>query len=1468
MYEWKKNNNARINKKILFILILVVTAIGASLVASRQILRNILSKKSLEAGQAAFANKDWVSAYTNFQEYLGRNPDDVEILRKYAEAKLLVRPVNSDLIAGAISAYRRIMQLDPKDESVYEKLVQLYGGIGNYEELKYIADKKLEFAPNDKNAPLWKADALLNMNKIQEAQVTLQQLINDIESSSKRYPDEYVKACFRMSICITDVDSSSEAAKKALEWLDKAVDYADKSAEAYVNRARFYCDTLSDHLVAKKDLEKADTLNPENPKIRYVSAAQWITLGKYEKAAAEVEAVDKLSQQTLQKYYLDIKDAEVARFLLLSDLALRQGKIKKAVSLADASLPGLTEERHRIQVLPSAVRVYAIDGNDTQARKYLEEYLDDLKKIGGTYLSSLKTTYLQALVAFAEKKPYLVINLLQPAVVNNANAGELWQLLGQAFSRTNQHRRAIDALTKYLTIFPKDFEMLRLLAKEYSVQKQWSKAYENAAEAESLVPDDINAQLLRIESGLHLAIENPGEPNVSALEKFSSELAKLQHDNPNEIDVRILHAAIYEYLREPEKTEKELKQAIADLNNVEDSNKPMKIEIQLANFYKRNKRLSEAIAAGREITEKYPKSAEPWLFLSDMYLANSENDKVRDCLEEGLKSVVSKNDKHSLSIKLALFELARGDQKAGKQLLEKIAEEDNQEIEARELLLELRENQQDSIQAQKLIDQIKSIEGQTGLRWRVYQAKLWLSLDQWRTKQEDISDYLQNCISHDPGWTAPVLLLVDLYNKQGDVRRIEEICRQAIARNPLAFDVTNVLLNLLESQGRFSEAQEILQRMDTNQKLFNAWQIRLALNTGDVSSAIDQLKVRASSNKKDANSRIQLAWLIYQQTKDANQAFTYLDEAQAIVPDSAVIKQMRAVILKKDGRSEEAMKIIDEYVKKHNDFDAYYLRGMYLADEGKYELAENDYKKLTSFADKGIRGYELLSNFYYDSNQPDKAISVIKEGLDKYPADLSLERDLMKLLVIEGPTQNLESANSIIKVLEEKLPDDSEIKMYKAAVLMINPTGQSMEAAKKILDGIIKSEPMLVKPYLMLIDISLTKKDYEAARNYANQALGANPGNQAFKTAQSRIELQAGNSELAAALAHNILQENSDNTEAIDIYVRASLNSGNASLLKEAKNLVEKALGRNPNNEKLLIAKSNILRSMGQAKEAIPGLEAYCKKEPGSKSVAALVNLAELYRITGDFSEAEQKINQVSLIDPNNLSVIHARFLLLVAEKNYDKLSGISDSYISSENQNITILLNAATILLSLDSRNLKEDGLKLFEHAAEISPDSPDTNYSLASALYRMGKKEQAVTTYRELLKKFPNDIRAMNDLAWIIQEDGQNYNEALDLANKGLQIAPYDLHLLDTRGTILSKNNQLNEAKKDFERIIEWSTADIDPQQRQKARALLKVGRVCVTLNALAEAKKHFQRALEIDQKSNVLTQAEREEIKKIIK
>ncbi len=1463
MHNW--NRYAKINVKLLVILILVVAAIGSSLLAARQIRRGILSKKSLEAGEAAFENKDWPVAYENFREYLGRNPDDIEILKKFAQARLSMRPLDGDAIIEVISAYRRIMRLDPLDDIAFDKLVTLYSSIRNFEELAYVARTRLEHVPDDKKAPLRLADALINLNRVNAAQEVLLKFIEELNAHAEKY-DEYPQACVKMSKIVSS-DNTPEAVTEALGWLNKAIEYAPESVEALANRGRFYRITAnipgmsaSDRLAAiRRDLEAADNLDPDAPQMRIFLGSEWMALGELDKAAAEIKAVDALPEEKLKEYFIDTRGWTVVRFLLASELTIKRGDIMEAVSLADDTLSILTENRHRVQVLPSAIGLYVATGKVSQARSCLDEYLNTQHTLEETQESKSRIAYMQALVAKAEERPYVVIDVLQPIIVDNASAPQLWRLLAEAYSRTDQTRRAVSALIKYLSFYPRDPEMILHLAKEYRNLGDWYKTFETARLVESLNPTDIVVKLLRIEASIHLAVKQSDKIDTAKLEELSTELKELRQEHPDQVNIRTLQAVIAIYLRQPDTTEEQLKLAI------EECKEPLSAEMQLINYYYRTERMAEAINLCETSCKRHPEIAEPWLCLVDLHVADKDYNSARNCLKQGLDTVTETQEKRSLSIKLALLEILHGDRATGIDLLSELAAQDKREIQARLLLLGIREIQEDSTTAEKLVRELRQAEGETGLQWRLNQASLLLSSADWRSKQRDIAELLQYCISADPSWSAPALLLVDMYERLEDFRRVEGICRQALSVNPSSIDIADKLLLLLEGQGRFEDAENVLQQVEMNRQVASAWHIRMALRMGDLSRAINELKLRISNNEGDVASRIQLARLVYQQTKDSKQALAYLKDIEDITSGSSLaITGIKASILREDGQIEEAMRIIDDYVANKNDFNAYWMRALYLSMEGEFERAEEDYRKLTTFTVMGTKGYELLSNFYVNNKKLDKAVTILEEGLKAYPADLILERRLMKLLFLQGPTQNRVRALEILTKLEEQLPQDPELMRLRAMQLLETPTPQSLKTARGTLESVIKLEPTAIDAHLMLIRIAMQDGEYESARNYAIQALGSNPNNLALMSARSRIELAVGNTQMSVELARLVFQKDPNNAAARNVFVEAALNSRDYNLLKEARMLIESAVDSNPTNENLLISRAHVLIALELYQTAIPELEACYQTEEGSNSVPVIVTLADLYRLIGDMEKAKQMIEQAEGLDPNNQVVVHARLLLLIAQNRLEELTQISSAYISAKEQNPELLLEAASILVASDSMELKEEALKLFEHVVTISPKSMNARLGWASTIYQMGNIERAKKMYQELLAQYPNDIRILNDLAWILQEHNQQYAEALELANRGLELVPNDLHLLDTRGTILSKmENRLDEAKNDFEKIVELIPSD----SQQKAKALLKLGRTCVKLNDLIQAKQHLKYALEIDQKFNVFTPPERAEIAGII-
>ena len=1512
-----RNVNGRINVKVVVILVLVVVALGISLVAARQVRRTILSKQAITAGNAAFEKEDWKTAYQNFQEYLGRHPDDVEILKKYAKARMSVSPVEPPNILQAIAGYRRALQLDPTDEEVYDELAKLYGGIGNFQDLAYIADMRLEHDPNDRQAPLWLADALVRLDEPADARQTLEAFIKDLEEALPEKHHEYVQACAGMSLIEgrEDSEDSPDALPRALSWHHKAIAYLPDSAEARMGRARFYREaaqgadesvqrqllalvdqndieavdatekTARDQLLslARKDLETVDAQGTEDPKICLFLCEEWMAHGELDQAEVELQAAENLPEEVIEENFLDAKGFKVAKYSLYLRVKTLKRATAEGVEIANEALKELEDTRYRIQILPLAIPLYVADANVADpnhlkvAKKYLNEYLEALLTQKGMTDSRATRAYLQALVAKAEGNFYAVIDALHLIVETESADPQrrplLVGLLAEAYGRTNQESRAVSTLTKHLRNQPANQQMIRQLAVAYSRLGDWDNTFKTAQQALSYDPANVALKLLRTEAGVRLAVGQPEGVDTAKLKELKGELAQLRLEDPNNVELRLLQATITNYLEGPEAVESELKQVIAD------SNEPLRAQMQLARYYQNEGHTAKAIEVCLAACERNGKIAEPWLFLSALHAADGNDTFARSCLEEGLTTIVDTSERRSLSIRLALLELMQEEEERradGINRLMTLAQEDTTDIRVRTLLLSTRKIQEDPNTARELISDLKDAEGETGLYWRLHEASLWLSSDTWRSKQREITDHLQYCIDSNPQWLAPARLLVDMYTRLGDFKRVEEVCRRTLARSPSATVIAGQLLALLERQGRFVEAEQILEQLQNqiDPQVAGAWSLRMTLAAGDVSRAIEEFKQRISPDDQDALSRIQLAQLIYQQTQDADQAFGYLDQAAAIEPDSLMLTAARASILRADNRQQEARRLLDEYVADHNDFNAHWVRASYLNFEGQFEAAEEGYRKLTTFAEQGAAGHELLSNFYLRNDKLDEAIEVLEEGVDQYPENLGLQRRLMKRLFLRGQGQDRDRANEILTTLEHKLPQDPEIEKLKA-IQLLTPTGlrptvtaEDIEKAKEHLETAIRLDPTATDAHLTLFDIVMRQRNYETARDLTIRALGSNPNDSLLLLARGRAELALESPQTAIEMARQVLEEDPNNTEALDVFQVGAIRSGDRRLLDEARSRIESSLKNNPTNEKLLLTRAVHLVAQGLPQIAIPELEAYCQTTDGSRNVAAIAGLADLYRLSNDIVKADERIKQAEQIDPNNQLVIHNRLKWRVTQKQFNELTGISSAYISAPEQIPAVVLEAATILSAMDSIELKKEGIKLYEHVIAQSPTFAEAQRGLGSTLYQIGEAERARQIYERLHKLNPKDIQVLNDLAWILQEHDQRYEAALSLANQGLDLAapedPLFRNLLDTRGTILSHmENRLTDARRDFEKLLVLSP----PNTALLAKTLLQLGRICARLNDHVPAKHHLKNAINIDRKLGVFTAEERTEIARIL-
>ena len=1496
---------AKINWKLLLILVAALVLLGTGMVVARYVRKEIIASRGLASGQAAFQQGNWKEAATNLRDYLERFPDNPEVLEQYARANLLVRPLEVGNILAAIDAYRRILRLSPDNASVYRPLAILYAYTGQSGELGYIAEQRLKQAPGDPDATIWLAQSLAaqtDRTKREEAQAKLEELVN--AASKQAGPSaSYVKACILLSAIAASSDSKT-ARQDALKWLDRALERDPGSADVYLARTRVRllpprpegkAEQDAFLAAARTDLERADALQPldkpSDPDVRLGLAAAWMRHGVLAKAEVELNALDAMlvpvkdaegntagyyigepakdSAGTLTGYragegkdplaydIVDPMDLVAARFNLRSRIVASGRSPSEGVALADETLAAVKSGRHRLSVLPSAIELYAVGGKVAEARACLDEYVK-ANEVQPVPEPREKVAWLEALVAQAEGEPSRVVALLEPVTAAGLLDYRAWMLLVQAYRQTSQPQLAARALGECRRLSPRDASLMRWLAREYRSQGRWSEALQAASAASRLAADDLPTTLLRIEIAI-AAVPEPADARGKAdLGALAKELAALRREHTEVVPVRVLQATIAMKQGRLDDAQKELEETIKTYPEAE----TLGARMMLAQIHVRQQRTDDALRTCREASDKYKKQAAPWQALAEVLASNKQYDEARAALQAAVKEVESREDKRDLKAQLDLLEIANGSPQSRTERAKALVKEDTDDVRAALRLLQFPEIRNDEALAQALVNKIRDVQGENGILGRLYQVELWMSQNRWRDKQKEIADALNRCMAADPRWSEPVLLLGAMHERLADLDGAEAVYQRALASNPEATDVADRLMVLLERRGRFTDAKEVLDKVGKGPGVLDAHRWRVAYGEGNVAQAVEQLRLRIAQDPKDPVSRVDLARVLYEQKRDVDAAMKYLDEAAAIAPESLVPVATKVAILEREGRRDEARRQLDAEVAKRNSFAAYLVRADYRAATGDTALAEQDYAHLTTFGMDGD-GHLRLARFYADSGNWDKAVNTLEEGAKAYPANRVLQDRLMRALLSRNKGDDHARASQILAALEKTNPNDPGVLGIRALELLREGKQESTQKAQQLLERVVQLAPSAVDAYLALFGLAMDRMDIAGARDLAIRATEANPGHRDLLLARAEAERRLGNLGMARELVRTLLKQNPDDPGSLDALVSLAGSPPDAKALEEAQVLANQAANRKPSDERLQLVVARALDVAGQRDAAIARLDAYRQTEAGRSSVNVLLALADLYRAAGNLAACKDRIEQASRLAPDHPGVVQQQILYLAAAKQFDEIASLMSALARKQPGDAGTFLLAAKVLHSGGADAHRKAAKACYEEALRSAPLMTEALLGLALLAYQGGDIGGAEMAYVKVIEAHPNNPPALNDLAWILSESKHDYKRALELADRAVALAPDDDHLRDTRGVVLMRLGRLQDARKDFEKMASLNP----PDSPRRAKALLQLGRVCAKMKDADQAKRYLEEALQIDSRKSVFSAEERAEARQML-
>ncbi len=1451
---------ARVNVKAVVILCLIIGLLGGGAFVAHKYRKYTLKRQALMNGLAAYEARDWAEACRNLRRYLDRVPEDVSVLRMYARAQLNVRPLTQRNVSAAIGAQRQLLRLQPDDLAPHAELAKLYLATRDFGELLYVAERWAEADAADPRPRVWTAQARLGLSQPREARVELERLVAELQDTGEQHA-EYVDACLLLSRLDEGqyglVDSDA-----AITWLDRAIAHIPDALEPLLMRARAYR-LRAEQLGAAggeqwlanalDDLEQASALDTDDPRLHLVLSSEWLAHGRLDRARTELQRADELETERRAGGGPGTENWIIARFIQSSSIALVAGDAPASRALADGVLDRLSAAEHRRIVLPASIRLYLQADQVEAARPLLDEYLD-YQRTADTGGDDAGDIILEALVLAAEGDAHGVINRLEPLTARSQVPQNARRMLAQAYDATGQSGRAGRAWARYAQARPDDAAVFALLAQAQMGQRRWSEALELARRYRDARPDDPQGEILVLECRVR-AVRARGSADTSEVAALSAEVDELLASYPRQVDLHLLKADLALAVSQQDEARRILATAL------ETCDQTLPAAAELVYLHLRASNVAEALVVARAETERADAGAPAWLLLADVQLESGNLDEVQATLGLALQRAERPDAQLRIIARQTLLDAQREDWQSMEARLTRALVDHPDSLLIRRLLLNVPDVRANRERAMALVNEMEAIEGDSGLQWRLHRALLLMDSSDWRVQEAEIAELLNRCIVADPRWTDPVLLLGEVHERLGRTEQAEAVYEQCVALNPTAADVGDRLFTLYEAEGRFAEAEALLNRLELPPQQRSEREVRLAVSLGDFEHAQTLLEARRVADPTDVTARLDLAQLAYRRTRDAERALRYVDEAADIEGLTDRVAALRAAILRAANRTAKLREFLDNYVADAGGFEAHSLRARVLAALGDFAAAEQDYVKLPDLAEDS-RGTILLGMFYAERGRLDDAIATYREALAaaEFPA---VRRLLVDALLARDTPENRTEATALLDELEQDSPRDIRLRLVRARLYFLAGTPESAAQGRALLEQIITLSPGTLAAHQMLVTHAMQQGRVEQAYEWVLRGLARNPENPELLMTRARVELTRGDTAATCDVMQQVVRMRPADVEAHILLVEAAVADGDQRRQEAALARVELACVEMPAVEALHVARSRILISLKQLEAARDRLSAFVAEYPEDVGSAAWVALAEVHARLADATAAQECLARGAERSPQAAELLRARITGLGIEGNSTAILVLTEGTLPDPPFDLQTKLTAATYLARALDDSARARAAQILRGVLEGAELPEPVRLSVLGLLYTAGEVSEAEALFREALAADPQNPRILNDLAWILQEGRQVYAEALELANRGLEAAPDDLHLLDTRGVVLSKlPGRLAEARADFERRVELIAAQ-QPRSAVHAEALVRLGRTCLELGDRARGQGYLREALAIDLERRVFSAAERLEL-----
>lgn len=631
---------------------------------------------------------------------------------------------------------------------------------------------------------------------------------------------------------------------------------------------------------------------------------------------------------------------------------------------------------------------------------------------------------------------------------------------------------------------------------------------------------------------------------------------------------------------------------------------------------------------------------------------------------------------------------------------------------------------------------------------------------------------------------------------------------------------------------------------------------------GELDRALDQANILLAHDANDEESQLLMASVLLRQAKK-EEANKIIDAVLLRNPESIDALSLKSAVHFENNDLDHALSTVDRALAKDSKNLPLWLFKIKLhAKQNKVDSVVSDYQALIDLYPDAENLKLSLASVFAMTDKLDQAEALLRDMVNKNQDKLEPKIILLEFLQAKRKEQVIAEFNSMLSASQAKPSNMLDLTKW---ILNAGYVDDASLALKSIIDA-GKDKNIGLNAKSVLAEIALNKNQLDEAGRLIDEMLKANSDFADASLLKARLLLTQNKVDDAIELLNKVIwsQKDSDNgywllgqayslkkdskqadknfKQALDInpanigaFFPVYTGYLQANQKENARQILEKALSKKPNNLLLLTSKAdldisekkwdeahdvvqrialfsknkaipvylqaNILQGKGQYEAAIGLYDKLLQEYPDHLN--SLVNLTKSYEA---IKSRDKAINYLEIHHKNHsddLNVVNVLGDLYIANNDLIKARNLFYNQIQQyPGKTISLYFSLAKVETLI--RKSPEGAKDVFLKALKANPDNIQLSIALAGLYEQLGEKLEAKGLYEKVIEKQPDAKIAINNLSALLVESS-NEKDVL----KGAALAEslkdsQNIYLLDTYAWSLIKTGKTDEGLKLLESLI----------------------------------------------------------------